>query len=343
MPQGIKYSLTNPSQGFKKGLVGIGVSGSLGPTASTGLYSNVLSNSTSTYVITKVIDTNTPPIFFAPPDDATLIRLANLEGAGGVTTLNNALAWFAGQNGYIINANTDFPNIVVNGLTAYLDATLPGSYPNGGTNWYDLSGNGNNGGLVFGSPTFSTFDSKRSIRFSNQNKVVYQDNHDGFQLTTNPGISASGTSFTFEAWFYQVTAQQGGTVILSNAGSCDGYRWGPNGTYAYWLLGNLDCSQYSEGGVNNSTTMIDRWVQMVGIFDRANTLGGGAKFYHYINGTLEGSVGTYTPTIQLSQPGISYCCGAFDGYLSVVRVYNRALTQTEITQNFNAQKSYFGL
>ena len=62
-----------------------------------------------------------------------------------------------------------------------------------------------------------------------------------------------------------------------------------------------------------------------------------------VNNTLEGSVGTYTPTIQLGTPGIAYCCGAFDGYLSVVRIYNRALTQTEITQNWNAQKSYFGL
>ena len=47
--------------------------------------------------------------------------------------------------------------------------------------------------------------------------------------------------------------------------------------------------------------------------------------------------------MNTSAPGMIACCGAFDGYLSVVRVYNRALTPTEITQNFNAQKSYFGL
>jgi len=342
MPQGIKYSATNPSQGFRKGVVGIGVSGSLGPTSDTGLYSNVLSTSTTTYVITKVIDGSTPPRFFAPPDDATLIRLANIEGAGGVTTLNDALAWFAGQSAYIINSNTDFPNIVVNGLTAYLDATLPASYPGSGTNWYDLSGNGNNGGLGIGSPSFTTFGGRRTIRFANQDKFVYSPPYDGFVLSTNPGISASGTSFTFEAWFYQSSAGSQ-TVILSNAGGCDGYRWGPQGGSAYWLFGNSDCSQYNEGGVANSTTMVGRWVQMIGIFDRANTLGGGTKFYHYINGTLEGSNAIFTPTIQLGTPGITACCGAFDGYLSVVRVYNRALTSTEITQNFNAQKSYFGL
>lgn len=343
MPSGIKYSTTIPSQGFKKGNVGIGVSGSLGPTATSGLYSNVLSNSSSNYIITKVIDSITPPRFFAPPDDATLIRFANLEGAGNVSTVNAALDWFAGQSAYVVNGTSDFPNIVANGLTVYLDATLPSSYPNAGTNWYDLSGNVNNGNLAIGSPTFTTFGGRRTIRFNNQNKNVYAPPYDGFQLSGNPGISASGTSFTFEAWFYQVTADNGQIVILSNAGSCDGYRWGPNGSNTYWLFGDSTCTQFNEGTINNSTTLIGRWVQMVGIFDRANTLGGGLKFYNYVNSNLESSVGIYNPTISLNAPGMVACCGAFDGYLSVIRVYNRALTQTEITQNFNAQKSYFGL
>ena len=241
--------------------------------------------------------------------------------------------------------STQYANgkIVTNGLTTVLDATDINSYPGSGTTWYDLSGNGNDGSFHIGSPTFSTFDNKRSIRFSNLNKNVYNNNHEGFILNSNPGLSASGTSFTFEAWFYQVSANAGGTVILSNAGGCDGYRWGPQGGYAYWLLGNADCSQYAEGGVTNSTTMIGRWVQMVGIFDRANTLGGGTRFYHYVNGVLEGSAGTYSPTMQLGNPGIANCCGAFDGYLSIVRVYNRALSQTEIIQNFNNKRTYFSL
>lgn len=235
-----------------------------------------------------------------------------------------------------------FGRIITDGLTACLDATDINSYPGSGTVWRDLSGNNNNGNLTIGSPTFSTFGNKRSILFSNFNKYVYAPPYNGFTLSANPGISASGTSFTFEAWFYQLSGG-GQTVILSNAGGCDGYRWGPVGTAGYWLLGNANCSGYAEGYVNNTTTMINRWVQMVGIFDRANTLGGGTKFYHYVNGVLEGSASTYNPTIQTGTPGIVACCGAFDGYLSIVRVYNRALTQNEIAQNFNAKKTYFGL
>jgi len=234
------------------------------------------------------------------------------------------------------------PTVVKNGLTVALDATDSNSYPGSGTSWYDISGNNNTGNFHIGTPTFSTFNNKKSILFSNSNKVVYEGNHNGFQLANNPGISASGTSFTFEAWFHQLTGGSQ-TVILSNAGGCDGYRWGPQGTSAYWLLGNADCSAYNEGSVSNTTTMLNRWVHMVGIFDRANTLGGGTKFYHYINGVLEGSNSIYNPTIQTSSPGIKACCGAFDGYLSIIRVYNRALLLSEIQQNFNTQKSYFSL
>lgn len=343
MPNGIKYSTSNPTGAIRKGNVAIGVTGNLGPTATSGLYSNVLSTSSTTYVIIKVIDSNTPPIFFAPPDDATLIKLANIEGAGGVSTVNAALAWFSNQSNYTINGPIDFPNIVVDGLTCNLDATLVSSYPNTGTTWYDLSGNANNASINIGSPTFTTFEGKRTIRFSNQGKNVYAPPYDGFILSSNPGLSAASTSFTFEAWFYQVTADNGQVVILSNAGGCDGYRWGPTGNSTYWLLGDSNCSQFNEGGVNNSATLLGRWVQMVGIFDRANTLGGGLRFYNYVNSSLQSSVGVYNPVMNTSAPGMIACCGAFDGYLSIVRVYNRALTPTEITQNWNSQKSYFGL
>jgi hypothetical protein len=78
-------------------------------------------------------------------------------------------------------------------------------------------------------------------------------------------------------------------------------------------------------------------------YEEANTLGGGRKFYNYVNSSLESSVVIYNPVMQTSAPGMIACCGAFDGYLSIVRVYNRALQPSEITQNFNAQKSYFGL
>jgi hypothetical protein len=342
MPNGIKYSTSNPTGAIRKGNVAIGVTGNLGPTATSGLYSNVLSTSSTTYVIIKVIDSNTPPIFFAPPDDATLIKLANIEGAGGVSTVNAALAWFSNQSNYTINGPIDFPNIVVDGLTLNLDATVVSSYPNTGTTFYDLSGNTNNASSK-NTTEFTTFGGVRTFRLYNNGKYVYNSATDGWNQISNPGISASIASFTFETWLYMTTDNTGQTVIISNAGGGNGYRWGPQSTAAYWLVGGD--SDYAEGGVGSFSSIIGRWVQMVGVFDRANTYGNGPKIYCYINGSDVGS--TTIPTANNMNnagpimPG--NCCGAFDGYVSIIRAYNRALTATEITQNWNAQKSYFGL
>jgi hypothetical protein len=342
MPNGVKYSLTTPTGALRKENVALGVNGNLGPTANTGFYS-MPTPASGKYIINKVAASGVP-LFFAPQNDTELIQFAKNEGATGADTGSAAavLAWIATQPN-LEATNFEYENIVTDSLTCNLDARFVGSYPNTGTTWYDISGNANNASINIGSPTFTTFGGKRTIRFSNQGKNVYAPPYDGFVLSNNPGISSSNTSFTFEAWFYQVTADNGQVVILSNAGGCDGYRWGPTGNSTYWLLGDSTCTQFNEGGVNNSSTLLGRWVQMVGIFDRANTLGGDRKFYNYVNSSLESSVGIYNPVMNTSAPGMIACCGAFDGYISIVRVYNRALTPTEITQNWNAQKSYFGL
>ncbi len=340
MPNPVKYSTSSESLALKKGNFWVGTGDvPKGPTSTTGFW-NGITPPAGGYTVYLNKASQGPSIYTCSNDTDLIVLTGKIAGTS-FSTVAQALAWYNTQSDKMV-LNIDYPPIVTNGLTVNLDVTNVLSYPNSGNDWYDLSGNSNNGGLGIGSPSFSTFDGKRSIRFNNLNKYVYSPPYDGFVLSANPGISASGTSFTFEAWFYQVSGGSQ-TVILANAGGCDGYRWGPQAGSAYWLLGNADCSGYAEGSVSNSTSMVGRWVQMVGIFDRAGTLGNGSRFYHYVNGTLEGSVGTYTPTIQLGAPGITACCGAFDGYLSVVRVYNRALLQSEITANWNAQKSYFGL
>jgi hypothetical protein len=341
MPNSIKYSTDAQTLALKKGNFWVGTGDvDKGPTSNTG-YWNGITPPANGYTIYLNKVSGGPSIYVAN-NDSQLITLTNQIAGTSYTTVNECLIYFRGQSDKFV-FNADYPSIVTNGLTCNLDVTNVSSYPNTSTILYDLSSSSNNGSLYIGSPTFTTFGGRRTIRFSNQNKVVYAGNHDGYILSSNPGIDASNSSFTFESWFYQLSADQGGTVIISSAGGCGGYRWGPNGTYTYWLLGNDSCSQYSEGSLSVSSTMIGRWVHMVGVFDRSNSLGGGVRLYNFVNGTLESSTGTNNPTMPLNAPGMAYCCGAFDGYISVIRIYNRALTSSEITQNFNAQKTYFGL
>ena len=339
MPNAVKYSTTANPNAIQKGAVGIGITGDLGPTGTTGWY-NGITPASGKYVIYETSLEATPHIY-TPQNDAELIRLANSKGAGGVSTLTGALQWFADQSGYFA-ANIDYPNIVTNSLTLNLDATIVSGYPNTGTTFYDLSGNTNNASSR-NTTEFTTFGGVRTFRLYNDGKYVYSSPTDGWNQISNPGISSSIASFSFETWSYMTTDNSGQTVIIANAGGGNGYRWGPQSTSAYWLVGGD--SDYAEGGVGSFSSLIGRWVQMVGVFDRANTYGNGPKIYCYINGSDVGS--TTIPTANNMNnagpimPG--NCCGAFDGYISIIRAYNRALTAAEVTQNWNAQKSYFGL
>ena len=74
----------------------------------------------------------------------------------------------------------------------------------------------------------------------------------------------------------------------------------------------------------------------------------GSSLSIYINGTL---VSSNTINVQAQHNGNGFLYLMCDyaggnpvgGKLAVVRIYNTALSQNDITQNFNAEKSRFGL
>lgn len=78
--------------------------------------------------------------------------------------------------------------------------------------------------------------------------------------------------------------------------------------------------------------------------------------WHLLSGTFDGSTGKIYFDSELLNSGSLYQLGSrttyigmygytnnFNGYMGNIMIYNRALTQLEITQNFNAQKGRFGL
>ena len=337
MPNVIKYSTgTTPTGCLRKGNMLIGNN-----TADYGAtFFNGIDPPTGGYTI-YLNKVSGGPSIYRPINDTQLIFIINQIAGASYTTAAQCLDYFASQTDKIcINRNYD--GIVTNGLTLNLDATVTIGYPNTGTTFYDVSGNANNA-TSRNTTEFTTFGGKRTFRLYNDGKYVYSPPTDGWNSISNPGLSSSISSFTFETWFYMTTSNTGQTVIIANAGGGNGYRWGPQATSAYWLVGGD--SDYAEGGVGSFSSLIGRWVQFIGVFDRANTYGNGPKIYCYVNGSDVGS--TTIPTannMNISGPAMpGNCCGAFDGYVSIIRAYNRALTATEITQNWNAQKSYFGL
>ena len=92
---------------------------------------------------------------------------------------------------------------------------------------------------------------------------------------------------------------------------------------------------------NTSISIADGTWKYVGITRSSGTV------YQYINGISVGNfsaAGSVTsnqhPTIGIYYNGADYM---YQGNIATTQVYNRALSATEVVQNYNANKSRFGL
>ena len=348
MPNAIKYNVSAETLALKKGNFWIGTGAvSKGPTSSTGFYNGITPPSGGyTIYLNKA---NNGPSIYTVTSDAQLITLTNQIAATNYTTVSQCIQYYSIQTDkFMMNRDfsATFPYITTDALTCYLDAGISDSYPGTSNVWYDISGDGINVTTSKGGGTSIAASWNNSGYWIMNNPVALNTNlSNGFNL--NGYVPISGTkSFSFEAWvrLNSLTSQ---TSIINNAGSCPGYRWGINDNGSmYWLIGpNEGCSGYSEGGVGSGIST-GVWLQLVGVFDKQNELGGGSKVYAYVNGSVTGNV-SISPNTDMynGPPNIinGSCCSSMNGDLAIIRIYNKALTSSEIATNWNAQKSRFGL
>ena len=333
----------------------VGVAGGTdyGPSTNTGFYNGIVPSGGG-----YIIYINNPGQVLtahAPKDDAECLYYLNRYGASA-SNISDALTWASSQSNLLVRSSEYVigdlpgagPSIVTSGLTLNLDAGNSSSYSGTGTAWNDLSGNGYTATMTSSNPTFVSNGAASYFNLSNNNKYIY--NHDtsvqGFTFATNTGIPQTN-GFTIEFMYYisSYNFGNGQNPIFLNTGTGDGYRFGIlNDGSLYFMLG--DGSGTDNATVGNGSVTVGAWYHIVGVFDRTNALGGGVNIYAYSNGISKGSTGISPRSgMSLAAPNISYdgCCSAFDGRLNTLRVYNRALNSTEVTQNYNAIKTRFGL
>jgi len=330
MPNGVKYSTTTLTGALKRGNIALGVTGELGPTANTGFYSMPVPAS-GKYIINKVSPSSIPN-FFAPQNDAELIRFARNEGATGADTGSAAaiLAWIATQPN-LEATNFEYENIVTNGLVLNVDAGFVGSYPTAGTTWYDISGNDKNSTLTNG-PTFNS---------ANSGSIVF-DGVDDYVLTPSLLNASLNPTESVFVWFNPAAAGQ----IVSELGQATintGYHdsnieVNSSGIFSFSVWhGSLT------NKVVSSAKSFNNWYHLGFTYS-------GTTFTAYINGS---SIGTTTFTRQpptslhyglCSIDGTNMGTSAYgSGKMGNFMFYNRALSATEVSQNYNAQKGRFGL
>jgi hypothetical protein len=345
MPNAIKYNTSTETLALKKGNFWIGKGDvSKGPTSSTGYYNGITPPSGGyTIYLNKV---SGGPSIYVASNDSQLISLTNIIAGTSYTTVSQCIQYYSIQTDkFILNRDfsATFPYITTDALTCYLDAGITDSYPETGNDWYDISGNGVRVTKQTGQATAASWNSN-GYWVMNNTSDPRTSSANGFGF--NGYIPISGTkSFSFEAWI-RFNSLPGQTSIINNAGSCPGYRWGVDGSNMYWLIGpGSGCVGYSEGGLGGGIST-NVWLQLVGVFDKQNELGAGNKFYSYVNGSVTGDVGI-SPNIDMYNGAANIsngsCCQSVNGDIAIIRIYNKALSSSEISTNWNAQKSRFGL
>lgn len=236
------------------------------------------------------------------------------------------------------------PYIASSGLVLCLDAYNARSWPGSGTIWYDASGQNNTASMYGTVPTSS--DGGACFDFATvtgSGAAPASAASLGFTFVNNM-VPTTG-SFTLSAWVKNMPSTNLQVTLLSNAGGGDGYRWGPRLASTYVLTGPT----YLETGLSYSSTLSSSlWYLITTVFDRSGTNSGGTpQWQQYVNADFQTSVNMAASQTAApgTAPGIvrNPCCDLYTGKLAILMIYNRALSASEITQNFNAYRGRFGV
>lgn len=215
--------------------------------------------------------------------------------------------------------------IATDGLVFHVDAGNKNSYPGSGTSWVNLINS--NTGILTNGPTFNT---------SNLGSISLDGTNDYISSFGNAIVPAGSSPYTVSVWVYRNRSNVGYEELLAQ------WTYANSGNSFYFGFNSGDVrfsdswSNVTVSGASNTGV----WMNLVGV----NT---GSNAYIYLNGILsatKGSALTYTGTANFLIGRQGELDGEyFGGKISNVFVYNRALSTTEVMQNYNAQKSRFGL
>jgi len=221
-------------------------------------------------------------------------------------------------------------NIVTNGLVLALDASDPKSYPGSGTTWFDRSGLSNNGTLVNGV----------GYNSSNRGSLVF----DG----VNDYVSCSGSIVTSQATFIVWVRRNGNQptatgLLMSRGTNVTGLNLSYNNNVNVQTIGytwNDAPNTYNW----NSGLLIPNNAWAMCVISVAPTVA--TAYLGTSNGvsSAANNVSHSNTTINTIRVGRDDQGGRlFNGNIAVAQIYNRALSSSEIAQNFNATRGRFDI
>lgn len=217
------------------------------------------------------------------------------------------------------------PSIISTGLVLYLDAGNPASYSGSGNTWVDLSSSAKNGTIV--SATYSPSANGSLVFAAAAGAKVDILNANTLWLLKN--------NITAEIWYSSTNYQP---QLLSTGVSNTGFNFGQFSlSPTKFKVTKYNVQDIYKGDIPQNNT----WHQAVLTYSSA--LGAGTNVY--VDGALSESLVTQRSNLNSgTRLTIGYAeRGNHVGSIAIVRMYNKALSETEVLQNFNADKSRFGL
>ena len=221
--------------------------------------------------------------------------------------------------------NEASPSVVTTGLQLYLDAGNASSYPGSGTDWTDLSGNSRNGTLTNG-PTYSG---------TNGGSIVFDGTNDYVQCTGSLTVTAA----TFVTWIRRNGNQGQYDGILFSRGTNTtgmnfqtsnqlGYHWNDAGNTYNWQSGlTIPDATWCMIAISVTSTAATAYLcQTSGTTTATNTVNHASSLLNDIKLALDDAASRY-----------------FNGNIAIAQLYNIALSADQVSTNFQADRTRFGV
>jgi hypothetical protein len=246
--------------------------------------------------------------------------------------------------------------IVQQGLVLNLDAGNIYSYAGAGTTWIDVSGAVNDFAIV-GSPTYST--NEFILNGTTQFFSLFTAASGFFINNTNNFYADVGYAWSISVWFKFPVSPTSVRDTTINAGNCSYCMFGNGGG-----IGGAETLALFVSGVSGTYAGVHPYYCMVGLrggktqlsIDPVNTnvwnnvvvTWDGTASRGYFNGVDRGALTSAGQGMQVNGYTIGSQAGGssnhhFEGSISQTFVYSRAISASEVLQNYNALKGRFGL
>ena len=231
---------------------------------------------------------------------------------------------------------THSPRIITDGLVLCLDAANRQSYPGSGTVWTDLAGS-NNGTLTNG-PTFNS---------ANAGSIVFDGSNDRVALESSLDLRNLVTPLTITSWAFQNTTAT--RCIFAQYTSTSNHRLVKmlrvdTSTLIYYY--GINTGSFSWVTLSSPTVELNRWnffsVTVSGTPTNA-VIKVGLNLNYSQPVTRTNLTTTPDTSVSINVGSNSAGSELWHGRIANTLMYNRALSDAELLQNYNATKGRYNL